>query len=226
MKEHSKKTLPLTFIIIVILSAKGELALSDNLPSIPYTLPNGLTKVENIGHSVPRYEFSESKDELTDDLVYTLHIFLRAEAHNRGPLGTFVSRELLGFHYARKEKGGDVFVISLRLGTDEPLANLFLPKHELIYRPEGKDTISISNAHSEVEMDREQLGMFEETAVFSFTLEQMVELLTSPIIRLKGNEGRMKDFRLNETDKEAILWFVVKVPGGREAISRVSSTKP
>ena len=105
MKKHGTK-IALTFIVALIFSAKGQLALSNNLPQMPNELPSRLNKIEGTNRSAPRYTFSESKDELTGKFTRTLMIYFWVKAHDRGLLGTVVSCDILSFNYTREENGG------------------------------------------------------------------------------------------------------------------------
>jgi len=210
----------LCFLFAIFLLQKQDI-----LPETPTSLPLAFLTLEGQrGGTIPRYRYSEETDELTDAITKSLSIFIWGKTDDHTFLTSQISFE--GFHLQCRlqENRFNKLDFSVARLTDKPLANFFLAKYKLTYRPKGKKAQDLETLGS-VKMTG--LGTFIEVPLFRLSPEQIIHMLTSPLLRLEGNEEPAKDYRLIADDKRAILWFVeTKVPGGKEVIDSFRTQIP
>lgn len=194
---------------------------AQGLPETPAELPKDTITAKGQGIQIqrPRYEYSEKKDPLTYELTWQLLILFSLTQVDRGFLDPEIYIESLAVHYAKPTSDNPQLAIALVRISDKPLGSLFLPSYEVRYRPKGEEVVSGEVTNHDIEM--QSLGVYREMIGVSMSPEQLVELLTSPLVRLTGNKGS-KDYELTETDKKAVLWFVENnVPRGKKVVSAV-----
>lgn len=193
------------------------------LPQTPTDFPNDEMTAEGSSGVVPRYAYEEKTDPLTDEVTRTLHVGLSVERIDQGLLGAAVHAEFLMLVHVSQPKGPSHFALGLLRTSDKPLGNMFMPKYVFVYRPEGAAAMELP---AETDVDMSKLGVFQETVVAEITIDKLLGLLTSPLLRVRGDESS-KDLSLSDTDKQAILWFVEKkLPDGPQAVAVLRGRLP
>jgi len=204
------------FLAVLVVFANFYCVVAQGLPETPAELPEDRAPG---GTPAPRYDYTEKKDPLTDEISRKLLVVFSVAQEDRGFLDPALQLESLMILHQTVKNGDIQLSISLLRSSDETLGSLFFPSSKFIYRPKGQEAVTVEPMAHNIEMT--SLGEYTESVTVLMSLEQLVELLASPLLRFTGNE-HSKDYELTETDKKAVLWFVEsKVPGGKEAVLSV-----
>jgi len=188
------------------------------LPETPAELPKDTITG---GRPIPRYDYSEEKDQLTDKITRRLIVRFSMTQEDRGFSDPANFMESLWIYHVTSKSGDTELALALVRSSEDTLGSLTLPSSKFTYRPSGQEAVTVDVKRSDHKIKMASLGEYTEMIAILMSLEQLVESITSPLLRFTGNE-HSKDYELTVTDKKAVLWFVENnLPRGKEVVSAV-----